>query len=1270
MTRSAPAPEVRAARRRRLIGALIAAIGLTALLLAGFGWWLLGTAPGARWGFERLGAYLPGELTVGRVEGPLRGPLLVRDLRYVSDRIQVSMDRLELHWSLRALLAERLDIRLLEADSVRITIVATRPPPAARDTVGPGMPDLDLPLDVLVGRGRITGLFITPAGSDSALRIDEVRLARAAFRDTLDIGELSVRAPNGELLLMGRARTVGRYGFDLESRWTLRPAGREPIAGGGRVLGTLDTLRVLQKIDEPFQVALDVSLFTPLRDLDFAGRLDFFGVDPLALGLELPDGRLSGRVEASGDFDRFTARGELDARTADFGRLRGAFGLERRDSLIEVERLTLAVPGRPAQVVARGTVITAVRGPRFDLRGWWRQLEWPPAAPGEVVSPRGEFRVAGSVERYRVTARGTLAHPALPEFPWSAAGSGTPTTLTVPALAAEPLGGRVSGSARIGWSGVPEWSAQLGARGLDPSRVAGGVEGRLAFDLAARGRGGNVPRTELEVQNLGGTLAERAVAGGGAVTVLPDGWIVSGAEVTWGGNRVTAAGTLRDAWDFRFAVEAPDLTAVRRGAEGRIHGGGRLEGRGAERRIVARLEADSLRFDAVAIDAIVAETDLRPGDPDASVATVTLTALRLPDRVVSHAALTARGWLERHRITLGATSRDDSLRLALAGGWRGPSFTGTLERLDLVSASFGTWGLEQEAALAADRSTLALQGLAWRSGGTRWRADARADSAGRWTVATRLDDLPLARLAPWLPPGLGAEGPLDLVVEAAGTRGRWTGDVALRAGPGLLSWGPAGTTRGSTPLDSATLRIRSTGTALHAALAAGLGTTGHLEARVETPAVTAAGVPGDGPLGGAATVRLRDLSFLEGLVPDLAATAGTATGDLELAGTAARPRWLGRIEVRGQSDVPRLGIGLREVAFDATSSRDGRLAFRGGARSGPGRLDVVGTLDLSRDGGLVADTRLEGDRFLAMDTREARVVVSPRVRVGLRGDSLGVSGEIGVPSADLRERESSRTAVGVSPDVVYVRTGDTTATAPERALAVHADVRLVLGDDVHVEAYGLDAEVEGSVLAIERPHLPTAASGELRLTGGTYQAYGQDLTIERGRLVFAGGPIANPGLDVRATRRARDGVVAGFEVRGTLEQPRFAVFSEPAMAQRDALAYVLFGKRLDRGSGNQQDIVTDAANVLGVGGGSYIAESLARQFGIDDASLESDGSFEEASLMLGTYLSPRLYVNYGIGLLDAVSTLRLQYFLTERWTLQAETGDENRAQVLYTIERK
>jgi len=56
-------------------------------------------------------------------------------------------------------------------------------------------------------------------------------------------------------------------------------------------------------------------------------------------------------------------------------------------------------------------------------------------------------------------------------------------------------------------------------------------------------------------------------------------------------------------------------------------------------------------------------------------------------------------------------------------------------------------------------------------------------------------------------------------------------------------------------------------------------------------------------------------------------------------------------------------------------------------------------------------------------------------------------------------------------------------------------------------------------------------------------------------------------------------------------------------------------------------------------------------------------------LVLGKYLSPGLYVSYGIGLFDGSNVLRMRYELSERLTLETETGIQSGVDLRYTLER-
>ena len=161
--------------------------------------------------------------------------------------------------------------------------------------------------------------------------------------------------------------------------------------------------------------------------------------------------------------------------------------------------------------------------------------------------------------------------------------------------------------------------------------------------------------------------------------------------------------------------------------------------------------------------------------------------------------------------------------------------------------------------------------------------------------------------------------------------------------------------------------------------------------------------------------------------------------------------------------------------------------------------------------------------------------------------------------------------------------------------------------------------------------------------------------------------MTNPGLDLRASRVAGT-VTAGFEVQGTLEYPRLSVFSDPAMSDNEALAYAITGRPLENMSVGQSASVADAASSFALQQGNPFASSVAKSLGLKEARLQSGGTFEQTELFLGTQLTPKLYLGYGLGLFENLNVFRLRYLLNSSFTLEAETAKEARANVLFTRE--
>jgi translocation and assembly module TamB len=242
------------------------------------------------------------------------------------------------------------------------------------------------------------------------------------------------------------------------------------------------------------------------------------------------------------------------------------------------------------------------------------------------------------------------------------------------------------------------------------------------------------------------------------------------------------------------------------------------------------------------------------------------------------------------------------------------------------------------------------------------------------------------------------------------------------------------------------------------------------------------------------------------------------------------------------------------------------------------------------------------------------------------------------------------------------------AEEEEEGLPLRADVRLLLGPRIYLRGHGFRGRLEGGLRLLQEPGTPARGRGELVIRDGHYRAWGQELTIDNGRLLFADTPVDNPGLDLRAERPGLP-VTAGVHVGGRLRDPNLALYSDPVMEDSEILSWVVLGRPLESASGEEGASLAAAATALQLAGGNRLATQLGDRFGIDEVGIASGTTADSAALVLGTWLSPRLYVRYAIGLTEDINTLRTRYLLDEQWTLEAETGEASGIDLLWSIDR-
>jgi len=319
------------------------------------------------------------------------------------------------------------------------------------------------------------------------------------------------------------------------------------------------------------------------------------------------------------------------------------------------------------------------------------------------------------------------------------------------------------------------------------------------------------------------------------------------------------------------------------------------------------------------------------------------------------------------------------------------------------------------------------------------------------------------------------------------------------------------------------------------------------------------------------------------------------------------------------------------------------------------------------------DVKIRGQEFLAADIPAANVLLTPDLT--LTGDPKGylLRGEVTIPRAIINlQKLPQDQSPNVSPDVVVIRNGKEVSTAKGSSLPLRAVITVNLGEKIEVTGYGLDATVSGSLTVREEPGVPTSGSGQLAIAG-RYKAYGQDLTIKDGRLLFAGTPLNNPRLAIVAMREIDADQSTGLRIAGSAQRPIVTVVSEPNVGEADALSYLVTGRSLSEvgsASGSSQDALASATQSLEGAGAGLVAQRIGKRLGLDEAGVEENEMIGGSALTIGEYLSPRLYLSYGVGLFEPGEVIALRYKLSSDVGVRVQRGtQETRAGVEYRIER-
>lgn len=1250
--------------KRKLLRYSLLGLLAVVVLIAGAVLWALNTRTGARVVFSFAEFVTGYALQIGTVDGSISGPLELTNLRYRNPAagIEVSAQNISVEVELPALLRRRLHVATAQTSGVRVNLSEAAPHSSA-----PSKPlSIDPPIDIEIDEFLLSDAQIQRDGQ-LLVAIDRAHLVGEWSHTAIVIERLDVRSPDGEIHfvadLSGRPTPVGEgHG---EFRWkigeqsvagTLSATARAPyaeakIALTSPVAAHLD-VTVEQRDDHPWQLTLDVPAFDP-RD----GVLPDSDLQQLSVSLHgsgsTSEALLSGRVHVN-EVPVTIERMNLVPRGDDIG----------IDGAVRLEQGLFTLSGqvhRKAEPVAATVALD------------WKDVVLPAQLVGQPLASNGHMTFDGSAQGY--AANGTLQlgpQDKLADIQLKLQGS--PDRIHLQQLHVTQPAGLLSLAGRVDLQPALSWKLDALARHFDPGAFAAAWTGDLSFKLASSGRIHEAgPQGTFTLTDLKGRLRNRELTGFANLELLPRKVLAGTMDVRSGNSRLQVRGDGGNAMNVVALIDVPSLKDWIPESAGSAHGRITARGKWPELELAGSAHGNSLRLAQTSVDSLSLEFDVL--NPTAPRGRAQIDVRKAASAGFEFSALTVQvsGDPNEYRVDAHAAGVPLGAELLVRGGRTDQEWSASVERLILDVKDAARLQLQQPAKVRYAKNAASISDACFADGTIRLCMQGSTQATGAFDARYLLQSVPLELANVFV-----ANLPVSFhgSFDGAGTlsrndRGDLAGDAHIGSASGSM------TRKSDVADDAPTVLLTYSGLNLQATLngrdadariEARLNDTGSVEGRVHLSQRQAAATT----IRGDVNANLPNLQFIELFAPQLSNVQGELTLRAGISGRLAEPAVSGELQAANLAiEIPTIGLKLRNgtisVASKPSNESPSRLALQGRISSGNGEMAFDGTA--AADG--TVQVKTQGENFLAADLPGARVAVNPDLTFTRSAQKMHLEGKVVIASAaiDMQKLPRGRRTQNASPDVVVIDAADRDEQRTE-AIPLTAAINVALGDDVSLTGFGLQATVAGQLEVREVPGTPTTGSGELRVAG-TYQAYGQDLTIRQGQLLYASTALDNPRLNIVAVREIED-VTAGLRVTGSAQAPQLAVFSEPAMGQSNALAYLVTGKPLERIGENSGDgdALQSAARSLGTAAGGLLAKNVGRRIGVDELGIQESEAIGGAALTVGQYLSPRLYLSYGVGLFQPGEVLTLRYKLSSSLSLEVLNGTSgSRAGIEFRKER-
>jgi translocation and assembly module TamB len=865
-------------------------------------------------------------------------------------------------------------------------------------------------------------------------------------------------------------------------------------------------------------------------------------------------------------------------------------------------------------------------------------------------------------------------------------------------LRADSSQGRITGKGVITWLPELTWKANITGEQVLTQKFLPTMPANIDFEVDTSGniKEGN-PEVLATIRSMEGEINGFPLSAKGGITFKDSTLRAENLALRTGNNRINITGKATEPFDIKWDLDARNLAQVIPGFKGQVVGKGILIGTTILPLGKGNLRIRNLHSDIINIAS--ADVDFEGGEKDTlitgkgkirlknvrgdgySLAGANLdfsgnernlvingnvSKLKAVDQIIKQAKIKASGNVENHKIEFRANHNEGELNLLAQGGWSHSQWQGTLNKLTVNKTAAGNWRVTKPVRMTLSGQQFKGSEVCINNpkrgnlcATTSWSANSGLKTEGRLT------GIPLSQLKPWLPDMIRLPGQVNgnfSIQQIATSPGpKFKGNVDLQLPDNLIIIKDGEGNHEKLHYRKATIKAVMKGDVVDVTSRIHIDKRGTMKgkAKITLAANNKHRINGD------VGIDITNLAWAQEFLPDIDRLKGKVSGRVQISGLLSQPDISGEVDLKkGHFKLPDTGTTLSNINLSIRTKNKGAAVINGTLKAGQGILSAKGTLSYKDLEKWNAEVRLSGDNLSFMNTHEIKASISPDIVILANNSGIDIKGKLLIPQADIRLNDIPETAAYESEDVVIL--GEKNKQDKKKGMVVRPDVRILLGDKITFNGFGLVAKFKGNFY-ITHTRGNVFSQGTLKVVDGIYEAYGQKLKIEHGILVF-NGPPSNPGMNIRATREIED-IKVGLHLGGTLQSPKSKIFSEPPLSESDALSYLITGHSITSASGGEAQLLLSAVRSLGVSSGNALLGKIGASVGLDDVNIITHNDYRKNQLQLGKQLGTKLYVRYITGIFESFHKISIDYKINKRLRVEANTGEDQGLDFIYEFER-